>query len=59
MIRKAAAVTVRFERLKKLDKEFGQLSGALAKAFRGTKPEAAARLVDEAVRSTRKKSSRK
>jgi prevent-host-death family protein len=56
----AALVDIQlFERLRKLDDEFAGLTGALAKAFRRIKPEAGAALVDEAVRSARKRSSRK
>lgn len=48
-----------FERLRKLDEEFEQLSGALAKAFAGTGPAKGGALVDEAVKAARRKPSRK
>lgn len=48
-----------FERLRKLDEEFADLTGALAKLFRRTKPDAGAALVDEAVRAVRRKPLRK
>ena len=48
-----------FERLRKLDEEFEQLSGALAKAFAGVAAAKGAALVDEAVTAARRKPSRK
>lgn len=48
-----------FERLRKLDEEFEQLSGALAKAFAGAGAAKSAALVDEAVKAARRKPSRK
>jgi prevent-host-death family protein len=56
----AALVDIRlFERLRKLDEGFAALTDALAKAFRAIRPEAGAALADEAVRSARKRPSRK
>lgn len=56
----AALVDIQlFERLRKLDEEFTGLTGALAKAFRGVKPDAGAALVGEAVRAARKRSARR
>ncbi len=48
-----------FERLRKLDEEFEQLSGALVKAFAGVAAAKGAALVDEAVKAARRKPSRK
>jgi prevent-host-death family protein len=48
----AALIDVRlFERLRKLDEEFEQLSGNLAKAFAGVSAAKGAALVDEAVKA--------
>jgi prevent-host-death family protein len=48
-----------FERLRKLDEEFEQLSGALAKAFARVGAAKGTVLVDEAVRTARRKPPRK
>jgi prevent-host-death family protein len=48
-----------FERLRKLDDEFADLSGALAKAFAGVPEGKGAALVGEAVKAVRRKPSRK
>ncbi len=48
-----------FERLRKLDEEFEQLSGALAKAFAGIGPAKGTALVDEAVKAARRKPPRR
>jgi prevent-host-death family protein len=48
-----------FERLRKLDEEFEQLSGDLAKAFAGMGAATGAALVDEAVKAARRKPPRK
>jgi len=48
-----------FERLRKLDEELEQRSGALAKAFAGMGPPKGGALVDEAVKAARRKPSRK
>jgi len=48
-----------FERLRKLDEEFEQLSGALAKAFARVGAAKATALVDEAVKTARRKPPRK
>lgn len=48
-----------FERLRKLDEEFDQLTGAMAKAFAGIGAAKGAALVDEAVRAVRRKPRRK
>jgi prevent-host-death family protein len=48
-----------FERLRKLDEEFEQLSAGLAKAFAGTGAAKGAALVDEAVKAARRKPPRK
>ena len=44
-----------FERLRTLDEEFEQLSGALAKAFAGMRPAESSALVGEAVEAARRK----
>ena len=48
-----------FERLRRLDEEFEQLSGALVKAFAGAGAAKGAALVNEAVKAVRRKPSRK
>lgn len=48
-----------FEKLRKLDDEFEQLTGKIKKAFSKIPPEKGAALVDEAVRAARKKRTRK
>jgi prevent-host-death family protein len=48
-----------FERLRKLDEEFEQLSAALAKALGGVRAAKGAALVDEAVKAARGKRSRR
>ena len=48
-----------FERLRRLDEEFEELSGTLAKAFTGVGAAKGTMLVDEAVRSARRKTARK
>ena len=48
-----------FERLRKLDEEFEQLSGALAQAFGRAGRAKGEALVDEAVKAVRRKPSRK
>src|SRR5205085_12116626 len=48
-----------FERLRKMDEEFEQLSGALAKAAAAVEAAKGARLVDEAVKAARRKRSRR
>jgi prevent-host-death family protein len=44
-----------FERLRKLDEEFEQASGALAKAFAGVAVPEGSALVDEAVKAARRR----
>jgi prevent-host-death family protein len=48
-----------FERLRKLDEEFDRLTGEMAKAFAGVRAGKGAALVDEAMRSVRRKPRRK
>ncbi|HEX2198371.1 MAG TPA: type II toxin-antitoxin system prevent-host-death family antitoxin [Burkholderiales bacterium] len=48
-----------FERLRKLDEEFEQLAGGLAKAFSGQNAATGAALVNEAVKAARRKPPRK
>ena len=48
-----------FDRLRKLEAGFEELSGGLAKAFAGMEPAKGAALVDEAVKAARRKPSRK
>lgn len=48
-----------FERLRKLDEEFAELTGAMQKAFAGVDAGKGTALVDEAVRSVRRKARRK
>ena len=48
-----------FERLRRLDEEFGELSGALAKAFASVGAAKGGALVDEAVKAARRKRPRK
>ena len=48
-----------FDRLRKLEEGFEELSGGLAKAFAGMQPAKGAALVDEAVQWARRKPSRK
>jgi prevent-host-death family protein len=48
-----------FERLRKMDEEFEQLSGALAKAAAAVGAAKGAALVDEAVKAARRKPSRR
>ncbi len=48
-----------FERLRKLDEGFEELSAGLAKAFGAVDPSTGTTLVDEAVSAARRKRSRK
>jgi prevent-host-death family protein len=48
-----------FERLRKLDEEFEQLSGALAKAFARVRAAEAAAVVDEVVKAVRRRPRRR
>jgi prevent-host-death family protein len=48
-----------FERLRKLEEGFDELSGALAKAFAATAPAKGEALIAEAVKAARRKPSRK
>ncbi len=48
-----------FEKLRKLDEEFERLTGRLKKAFTKTPPQKGMALLDEAVRTARKKRTRK
>lgn len=48
-----------FDRLRQLEAGFEDLSSGLAKAFAGVEPAKGAALVDEAVRATRRKPSRR
>ncbi|HZM34098.1 MAG TPA: hypothetical protein VFC18_06330 [Burkholderiales bacterium] len=46
-----------FERLHRLDEEFEQMSGRLAKVFAGVRPAKGAALVDEGIKAARSKPS--
>ncbi len=48
-----------FERIRKLDEEFDQMTADFAKAFAGKGEKAVNALVDEAVKAVRRKPSRK
>ncbi len=48
-----------FERIRKLDEEFERMTGELAAAFEDIAPEKGMALVDEAVRTARRKTSKK
>jgi len=48
-----------FEKLRKLDEDFEQLTGELKKAFSKIPPQKGVALIDEAVRAARKKRTRK
>jgi prevent-host-death family protein len=48
-----------FDKLRKLDDEFEQLTGKIKKAFSNIPPQKGMALVDEAVRAARKKRTRK
>jgi prevent-host-death family protein len=48
-----------FERIQKLDKEFDQMTADFAKGFAGKAEKEVEALVDEAVKSVRRKPSRK
>lgn len=48
-----------FDKLRKLDDEFEQLTGKIKKAFANIPPQKGMALVDEAVRAARKKRTRK
>ena len=48
-----------FERIRKLDEEFDQMTADFAKAFAGKGGKAVNALVDEAVKAVRRKPSRK
>ncbi|HZE61033.1 MAG TPA: type II toxin-antitoxin system prevent-host-death family antitoxin [Burkholderiales bacterium] len=48
-----------FDRLRKLEEGFDELSAGLAKAFAGIEPAKGAALVGEAVKAARRKPSRK
>lgn len=48
-----------FEKIRKLDEEFDRLRGELAKSFESTPEAEGVKLIDEAVRSARKKKARR
>lgn len=48
-----------FEKLRKLDEDFEQLTGEFKKAFSKMPPQKGMALIDEAVRAARKKRARK